>query len=93
LIRATASISARAGYLVYDKTLVFLRGGYANLRVRTTLSSEDRTLQASDNLDGWQVGGGVERASPTISAHESNTATAISAMTVANGINTRRWSA
>lgn len=60
--RYSFDLGARAGYLVNDKTLVYLRGGYANLRVRTTLSSEDGTLQASDNLDGWQVGGGVERA-------------------------------
>jgi len=60
--RYSFDLSARAGYLVDDRTLVYLRGGYANLRVRTTLSGADETLRASDNLDGWLVGGGVERA-------------------------------
>ena len=60
--RYSFDLSARAGYLVDDKTLVYLRGGYANLRVRTTLSGEEGPQQASDNLDGWLVGGGVERA-------------------------------
>ncbi|MDC8753965.1 outer membrane beta-barrel protein [Erythrobacter sp. sf7] len=60
--RYSFDLSARAGYLVNDKTLVYLRGGYANLQVRTTLSGEEGPHQASDNLDGWLVGGGVERA-------------------------------
>lgn len=60
--RYSFDLSARAGYLVNDKTLVYLRGGYANLRVRTTLSAEEGPQRASDNLDGWLVGGGVERA-------------------------------
>lgn len=60
--RYSFDLSARAGYLVNDKTLAYVRGGYANSRVRTTLVSEDGTTRASDNLDGWLVGGGVERA-------------------------------
>lgn len=60
--RYSFDLSARAGYLVNDKTLVYVRGGYANSRVRTTLVSEDGTARASHNLDGWLVGGGVERA-------------------------------
>ncbi|SMQ63609.1 outer membrane immunogenic protein [Altererythrobacter xiamenensis] len=60
--RYSFDLSARAGYLVNDKTLVYVRGGYANSRVRTTLVSDDGTTRASDNLDGWLVGGGVERA-------------------------------
>lgn len=60
--RYSFDLSARAGYLVNDKTLVYARGGYANSRVRTTLVTDDATTRVSDNLDGWLVGGGVERA-------------------------------
>ena len=60
--RYSFDLGARAGYLVNDKTLVYLRGGYANLRVRTRLSGAEGTQRASDHLDGWQVGGGIERA-------------------------------
>ena len=59
--RYNFDLTARAGYLVNDKTLAYVRGGYANTRVRTTLISDDSTTRASDNLDGWLVGGGVER--------------------------------
>tara|TARA_R110002110_G_scaffold344164_3_gene554154 strand:+ start:449 stop:1069 length:621 start_codon:yes stop_codon:yes gene_type:complete len=59
--RYSFDLTARAGYLVDDKTLAYVRGGYANARVRTTLVSDDTTSRASDNLDGWLVGGGVER--------------------------------
>ncbi len=60
--RYNFDLSARAGYLVSDKALVFVRGGYVNERVRTEIVSEDELLRAEDNLDGWSVGGGVEYA-------------------------------
>ena len=60
--RYSFDLTARAGYLVNDKTLVYLRGGYANTRVRATLASDTDVVTTSDNLDGWLVGGGVERA-------------------------------
>jgi outer membrane immunogenic protein len=60
--RYSFDLSARAGYLVTEETLVYLRGGYANTRVRTALEGEDDILRSSDNLDGWSVGGGIERA-------------------------------
>lgn len=59
--RYSFDLTARAGYLVDDKTLAYVRGGYANVRVRTTQVSDDATSHTSDNLDGWLVGGGVER--------------------------------
>ncbi|PHR19872.1 MAG: hypothetical protein COA41_06885 [Sphingopyxis sp.] len=59
--RYSFDLTARAGYLVNDKTLAYVRGGYANARVRTTLVTDDSTSRASDHLDGWLVGGGVER--------------------------------
>lgn len=60
--RYSFDLSARAGYLVTDKALVYVRGGYANTRVRTALDGLTGPVRASDNLDGWQVGGGLEYA-------------------------------
>ncbi|MBO9582207.1 MAG: porin family protein [Sphingobium sp.] len=54
-------VTARAGYLVTPDTLVYVRGGYANERVRTTLTSGTGAASISENRDGWLVGGGVER--------------------------------
>jgi outer membrane immunogenic protein len=52
-------ISARAGYLVTDKALLYARGGYANIRART---STGNTAVTNSNLDGWLAGGGIEYA-------------------------------
>lgn len=60
--RYSFDVSARAGYLVNDKALVYVRGGYANTRVRTALDGLTGPVTSSDNLDGWQVGGGLEYA-------------------------------
>lgn len=53
--------TARAGYLFNPKTLVYARGGYANERIRSSLVTTTGTTTASENRDGWLVGGGVER--------------------------------
>ncbi|MFA7587563.1 MAG: outer membrane protein [Novosphingobium sp.] len=55
-------LTARAGYLVNDKTLVYARGGYTNARVRTTVADAAGIRSVSENRDGWLVGGGLERA-------------------------------
>lgn len=61
--RYSFDLSARAGYLVTDKALVYVRGGYANSRVRTTFTpATGAPVVSSDNLDGWQLGGGLEYA-------------------------------
>lgn len=61
--RYSFDLSARAGYLVTDKALVYVRGGYANSRVRATFApATGSPIVISDNLDGWQLGGGVEYA-------------------------------
>lgn len=51
-------VSARAGYLVTPKTLVYVRGGYENMRARVS----NDVARGHDTFDGWSVGGGVERA-------------------------------
>jgi outer membrane immunogenic protein len=52
------SVGARAGYLVFERTLIYATGGYAfsNLEVR------NGSLGASDTnmLSGWTAGGGIE---------------------------------
>jgi outer membrane immunogenic protein len=55
-------ISARAGYLLMDNTLLYVRGGYDNMRAKITSTLGGVTLRDKDTFDGWMVGGGVERA-------------------------------
>lgn len=50
-------VTARAGYLVSPKTLLFVRGGYENTRARVS----NGITEGHDTFDGWTVGGGVER--------------------------------
>ncbi|PZQ57599.1 MAG: hypothetical protein DI555_01355 [Novosphingobium pentaromativorans] len=50
-------LSARAGYLVNPKTLLYVRGGYENMRARVS----DGVVSGHDTFDGWSVGGGIER--------------------------------
>lgn len=54
-------LTARAGYLVTPKTLVYARGGYANDRVRITDDALTGPVIATENREGWLIGGGVER--------------------------------
>jgi outer membrane immunogenic protein len=54
-------LSGRAGYLLDPATLIYARGGYANLRVATKQTGKDGVLQQRSNLDGWMAGAGIER--------------------------------
>lgn len=54
-------LTARVGYLVTPQTLLYVRGGYSNARVRTTATVDSKRVSSSDNLDGWMIGGGAER--------------------------------
>jgi len=54
-------LTARAGYVVAPKTLLYVRGGYANERVRTTITDLAGSRSSAHSLNGWTVGGGVER--------------------------------
>lgn len=60
--KRSIDLTARAGFLAGDKTLVYARGGYTNARLRVTLDDAVGVRSASENRDGWLVGGGVERA-------------------------------
>lgn len=57
--RHAFDISARAGYLVTEKALLYVRGGYANIRTRTSTATN---MVTTSNLDGWLAGGGIEYA-------------------------------
>jgi outer membrane immunogenic protein len=59
--RYSFDLTARAGYLVGDNTLLYARGGYANARVRTSIEDVAGIRTASSHRDGWLVGGGIER--------------------------------
>ena len=54
-------LSARAGYLVTPDTLLYVRGGYENVRAKLTREIRGVTSNDKDNFDGWMVGAGVER--------------------------------
>jgi outer membrane immunogenic protein len=60
--KRSLDLTARAGYLVNDDTLVYARGGYTNARVRTSIQDSAGIRSASADRDGWLVGGGVEHA-------------------------------
>jgi outer membrane immunogenic protein len=61
--RHSFDLTARAGYLVTPRTLVYARGGYENVRARLRVEDDGQVaLRDSDNLDGWLAGGGVEHA-------------------------------
>lgn len=55
-------LGIRAGSLVTDKTLVYARGGYENIRTKVRIQGIGGPRRGKDTLDGWSVGGGVERA-------------------------------
>jgi len=56
--RLAVELSARAGYLVNDKLLAYVRGGCSSLRLRTTVES----ASTSTVQDGWHAGAGLEYA-------------------------------
>ena len=55
--RYSFDLSARAGYLVTDKALIYIRGGYANTRIRTTFaaaSGPSEHVGQSRRLSNWR---------------------------------------
>lgn len=53
-------VTARAGYLLQPKTLLYVRGGYTNARTRTTVINGTVNASESNSESGWLVGGGIE---------------------------------
>jgi outer membrane immunogenic protein len=58
----TIDLTGRFGYLVTDRTLAYVRGGYSNVGAETTLSDGKGLRITGRNIDGWTAGGGIERA-------------------------------
>ncbi|AYO75878.1 outer membrane protein [Novosphingobium panipatense] len=54
-------VSARAGYVVGQKNLLYVRGGYANSRGDFVRNIGSVRVSDKETYDGWFVGGGVER--------------------------------
>ena len=54
-------LSARAGYVVGERNLLYVRGGYENSRARFATTLANVTTSNERTLDGWFVGGGAER--------------------------------
>lgn len=59
--RFSFDLGASAGYLVDDKTLLYVRGGYKNVQATTRRTAATASADDHRTLDGWTVGGGVER--------------------------------
>ena len=58
--KRSIDLSLRAGYLVDAKTLLYVRGGYSNVRAGTSVATVP--VYASGSQNGWLLGAGVERA-------------------------------
>jgi len=50
----------RAGVVVGNKALLYVKGGYANGRINATYTVGGTTTKDGTNSDGWRVGTGVE---------------------------------
>jgi outer membrane immunogenic protein len=50
----------RAGVVVGNKALLYVKGGYANGRLVATYTAGGTTTKDGTNSDGWRVGTGVE---------------------------------
>lgn len=59
--RYSFDASARAGYVLGERNLLYVRGGYANTRAELTRDVNDVAISDRSSHDGWFVGGGVER--------------------------------
>ena len=54
-------LTTRAGYLVNPQTLAYVRGGYTNARVETTVTTGQAQFLDSEHRNGWLLGAGIER--------------------------------
>ena len=55
-------VGARAGILANPATLLYVKGGYTNSRLNVLAGDTNQSTDTAFELDGWRVGGGVERA-------------------------------
>lgn len=55
-------LSARAGFLVNDQTLLYGRAGWQRTNYDITVGTGANRIKVGDNLDGYRLGGGLEYA-------------------------------
>ena len=55
-------IGRGAGIPGSPNTLVYVKGGYTNTKLNVLAGDTDETTDTAFKLDGWRIGGGVERA-------------------------------
>lgn len=55
-------VGARAGILANPSTLLYVKGGYTNQKLRVLAGDTNQETDDSFKLDGWRVGAGAERA-------------------------------
>ncbi|AEG47955.1 putative outer membrane protein [Sphingobium chlorophenolicum L-1] len=55
-------VGARAGILASPNTLVYVKGGYTNTKLDVLAGDTNQETDTNFKLDGWRIGGGVERA-------------------------------
>src|SRR5690606_12966639 len=67
--KRSIDLTARAGYLASDNTLLYARGGYTNARGASSVQAVSGITRVNEKREGWLVGGGVEHAlTDTLSA-------------------------
>ena len=55
-------VGARAGILATPSTLVYVKGGYTNLKLGVLAGNTNTTTDNDFKLDGWRIGAGAEHA-------------------------------
>ncbi|BAV64358.1 outer membrane protein [Sphingobium cloacae] len=55
-------VGARAGILADPSTLVYVKGGYTNAKLKVLSGVTNNVTDTAFKLDGWRIGAGVERA-------------------------------
>jgi len=55
-------VGARAGILATPTTMVYVKGGYTNLKLNVLAGDTDTTTDNDFKLDGWRIGAGAEHA-------------------------------
>ncbi len=58
--QALYDVTLRAGVLVGENTLVYARGGYANSKLKATITSLNTVNVVKGNNNGYVLGGGIE---------------------------------
>lgn len=53
---------ARAGILATPATLIYVKGGYTNLKLNVLAGNTNETTDTNFKLDGWRIGAGAEQA-------------------------------